>query len=204
MEFYCFLPVSVLEEVFEGKHSLTAQECGQALCRTHESFIAEVDRLPPDLLTYVLPGKWSAAQQLAHLAICLEAVAKALHLEEGLAGKFGTINRPLLDSMGLVRLYRDQLQGGGKAPERFIPAPVTDSEKAGWIARLRAVLQDVSQAIIRFDEAALDRLAMPHPFLGLLSVREMMYLMIFHAPHHLAQVRYQLDQKEKQLHLPSN
>lgn len=197
MEFYCYHPVSIIDEVFDGKLRLSGKECGEALCRSHEQFIREADKLPENLFTYTPTGKWSAGQQLAHLAICLEALSKALLLGEGLADKFGTIDRPLLDSTGLVKLYRDQLQGGGKAPDRFIPAPVDFPEKNQWIIRLRAVLENIIRSLARYEEEALDRLVMPHPFLGLLTIREMMYLMIFHAPHHLAQVRYQLDQKEK-------
>jgi hypothetical protein len=66
------------------------------------------------------------------------------------------------------------------------------------------VLDNIVRSLAQYQEEALDRLVMPHPFLGLLTIREMMYLMIFHAPHHLAQVRYQLDQKEKQSTFSTN
>lgn len=204
MDFFCYLPVSVQQEVFAGRLIMNREEAGDALVASHELFISEVSRMPTEVFEYALPGKWSAAVQLAHLSLCLEALSKALQLKEALAEKFGVIDRPLMSTMDLVKYYREQLAGGGKAPERFIPQVVTIADRDEWIGRVRAVTKSIKDDLLHFQEDDLDRLALPHPFLGKLSIREMMYLLTFHAPYHLAQVKYQLSQRQRSIHSTSN
>jgi hypothetical protein len=52
---------------------------------------------------------------------------------------------------------------------------------ASWSAASR----DLQTRIASWDEAPLDRYCLPHPALGRLTVREMLFFSLYHNAHHL-------------------
>jgi hypothetical protein len=49
------------------------------------------------------------------------------------------------------------------------------------------------KALDRWSEAALDSVQMPHPLLGRLTAREMIFFTLYHNQHHVEVVRRRLD-----------
>ncbi|WP_460571428.1 DinB family protein [Flaviaesturariibacter terrae] len=165
-----------------------------ALGATHEEFAAFVDALPPASFEAAPPGKWTPGQQLAHLVLCLKPIAAALASKEYIDQKFGRLDRTTWTQEEVLARYRAGLAAGGTAPERFLPPPVASADKAAWLDALRSELRSISGHVAGYTDAELDSLALPHPFLGLLSIRELLYLMTYHATHHLRQVQTALAQ----------
>jgi hypothetical protein len=100
---------------------------------------------------------------------------------------FGTANRKSRSYEELVARYHSKLKAGGRASGRFVPPPKTDSvEKLS--ANLSKVVQALARRIDRFSETQLDQLILPHPLLGKLTLREMLYFTIYHVQHHQKQL----------------
>ena len=136
------------------------------------------------------PGKWNAGLQLDHLIRSM----KPLNLAYSLPGfilkwKFGIANRPSKTYTGLVEKYESKLAGGGKASGRFIPAPVPFEMKDNLCVVYRKEKEKLKRKIKGYDEALLDKYILPHPLLGKLTLREMLFFTIHHNRHHLRLMR---------------
>lgn len=130
-------------------------------------------------------GKWSAGQQLDHICRSVGPVNMAL----GLPGfvlrlLFGKANRPSRSYEGLVEKYKAKLAQGGRASGRFVPAKVAWAEREKLLRRLEAQVASLCRKIEKTDEAQLDMLILPHPLLGKLTFREMLFFTIYHVQHH--------------------
>jgi hypothetical protein len=89
----------------------------------------------------------------------------------------------------LARLAR------GASAGRFAPSPnrVFDDEQRRQIMALHAAAVDeLAAALLRWPERALDTTRMPHPLLGAITVREMMFFTLYHNRHHVDGVRRRL------------
>ncbi|WP_447636225.1 DinB family protein [Flavobacterium microcysteis] len=151
-----------------------------------------VNALPEDQFLHSKNGKWTAGQQLSHVYLCLLPISKALPSKEFLIQKFGKIERPLWDYDTVLANYKEALAKGGKAPEKFLPEAVQPEAKAELTAELRQILDSIQQQLADYTEEELDTIVMPHPLLGIMTVREMFFLMAYHAIHHLRQTEQNL------------
>ncbi|KQS48595.1 hypothetical protein ASG38_05500 [Flavobacterium sp. Leaf359] len=151
-----------------------------------------VNALPDDQFLYSKNGKWTAGQQLSHVYLCLLPISKALASKEFLIQKFGKIERPLWDYDTVLANYKVALANGGKAPEKFLPEAVQPEAKKELTEELRQILDSIQQQLSGYSEEELDTIVMPHPLLGIMTVREMFYLMAYHAIHHLRQTEQNL------------
>jgi len=171
---------------------MTTQQLTTQFCSNHQAFAAYIHSLPEHEFTYSHNGKWTAGQQLSHLCLCLQPISQALASKEYIAQKFGKITRPVLDYDTIVSNYKTGLQHGGKAPERFVPGLFDTNDKGKAAATLEALLQTIRQQLGTYTDEELDTLVLPHPILGNLTIREMMYLMTYHATHHHKQTEENL------------
>ena len=143
------------------------------------------------------PGRWSPAVHLRHLTLTHGRVAVGLRTPRPvLRTLFGSPRtaRPYAD---LREAYRAALAAGGKAPARYVPRP---DAQTGAEAQAR-VLSDYAQAargvraaLALWPEAALDTHALPHDLLGRVSVREMLFFVLYHDHHHLSGTQAALEQ----------
>lgn len=164
-----------------------------ALFRSNHLELADyVNALPNDQFSYSRNGKWTAGQQLSHVYLCLLPIAKALASKEFLLEKFGKIDRPLWDYDTVLANYMEALDKGGKAPERFLPEDIQPEAKEELSADLSQILDTIKHQLQNYSEEELDTIVMPHPLLGSMTIREMFFLMAYHATHHLRQTEQNL------------
>jgi hypothetical protein len=134
-------------------------------------------------------GGWSPARNVTHLVDSLSAVTRALRLPRLVPRLlFGVARQPSRSFEEVVLTYRNALAGGAGAG-RYTPVEVSAgidpvATRAKLLARWHAALPALSAAIVRWDDAALDRIRLPHPILGKLTVREMLYFSLYHLAHH--------------------
>lgn len=160
-----------------------------ALHEGHEAFIACLMSLPSDRLERSLNGKWTAAQHMEHVRRTLRPVALAMLLPKWfLRWRFGRPNRPPRDYPMLVARYKEKLTLGGRAPSRFAPREISANEVVTITAALRRIEGNLRGRVLRWSEKDLDAYLMPHPLLGKLTVREMLFFTIYHVQHHQALV----------------
>lgn len=133
------------------------------------------------------PGKWTPGQHLDHLCRSVRPLSLGLLLPAwAIRAVFGRANRPSRSYDELVSKYQAKLAAGGRASGPYIPpAEVALARRAKLITQLSKQVALLVSRLNRFSEPQLDQLIIPHPLLGKLTLREMMYFTIYHAQHHL-------------------
>ena len=158
----------------------------------HNLFLDHIKSLTDEEFVREIPEKWTAGQQLEHMVLGLAALSQALQSKDFVENTFGKINRPTWDYEKVVNTYVNGLNSGGKAPDRFCPEKVALSQKNQLLEDFSTYLDKLIKNLDQYDDHEFDTLVIPHPFLGKLSIQEMMYLMTYHALHHLKSVKENL------------
>lgn len=129
--------------------------------------------------------KWTAGQQLEHLCMSVAPLLKGLKAPEfALKAMFGKADHSSLSYDELVAKYQAGLAAGGTAPSDFRPAAIAFARKGELIASLNELVDKLCTSVEKFSEEKLDTLVLPHPLIGKLTIREMLYFTIYHAEHH--------------------
>ncbi|RYD58662.1 MAG: DinB family protein [Sphingobacteriales bacterium] len=173
---------------------MTTDQLVRSLIDNHSTTANFICSLTDAQFVHSHSGKWSAAQQLSHLILCLMPINQALAARDYIREKFGVQSRAAMSYDDVIANYKAGLQNGGKAPERFLPPVIDVAQRDTLRNQLDEILIALRDQISTYSEAELDTLVLPHPFMGLLSIREMLYLMSYHPLHHLAQVKEHLVQ----------
>jgi DinB superfamily len=130
-------------------------------------------------------GKWSAGQNLDHLNKSLSPVNLALRLPGFvLSVMFGKPNRKPRTYDELVERYHQKLAAGGKASAQFIPPHINAGQKEKLLIRFRKEIKFMSKRMSHWSEEQLDNYLLPHPLLGKLTLREMLFFSAYHIHHH--------------------
>ena len=131
-------------------------------------------------------SKWSAGQNLDHLIRAIKPLQLAYGLPKfALLVLFGKTNRPSRTFDELVTKYKTKLAAGGKASGPFIPATIRFEKKDELIKKYSLQKQKLISKIEKQSETDLDKYILPHPLLGKVTLREMLYFTIHHNEHHL-------------------
>jgi hypothetical protein len=130
-------------------------------------------------------GKWCAGEQLDHICRSVAPVNLAFGLPGFLLQLlFGKVKRPSRSYEDLVEKYKVKLAAGGRAIGRYIPAESSWAARKKLLWRLEKLVNALNHKIQKMDEAQLDKYILPHPLLGKLTLREMLYFTIYHVQHH--------------------
>lgn len=173
---------------------MTGQEIKVALSEKHVHFLHFLTGLPEESFMKQAGNKWSAGQQLEHIFLSVKPVRQALSLPKFVLHMiWGKSNRPGRNYDELVKKYQQKLAEGGKAPNRFIPKPVTMERRKSLERSLSAEIVTLIQKTDRFSEIELDRYVLPHPLLGKLTLREMLLFTIYHVQHHQHAIQCSMD-----------
>ena len=133
-----------------------------------------------------IEGKWTAGQHLGHLYKSTKPVNKIMRIPKLLLRyKFGTNNRSEKTFEALVKKYESKLlEGRAIAPNRFTTDILAPEEKQNWLQKIDYERHLLIKNLNRWSEKALSKYIIPHPALGKLTMREMMYFTILHTDHH--------------------
>jgi hypothetical protein len=164
---------------------MNKEEIIQQLRSTHKSFIDAISSLSEAQYGFAKTGKWDAGQTLDHLHRAVNTLSRALLLPSFVFRLlFGKAKRPSRDYDGLVARYRQKLEEGGKAHGRYLPQKISFESQEQKEAALRNSVNRICKKIKLYPEEKLDYYILPHPLLGKITLREMMYFTIYHAGHH--------------------
>lgn len=131
-------------------------------------------------------GKWSAGQNLDHLIRAIKPLQMAYGLPKFmLRVLFGKTNRPSKTYDQLVTKYNNKLAGGGRASGPYIPPTILFEKKNELLKKYDVQKQKLIAKIEKQNENDLDIYILPHPLLGKVTLREMLYFTIHHNEHHL-------------------
>lgn len=162
----------------------------EAFGKNHQELIDYVNSLSAGMSKYSHDGKWTAEQQLSHVYLCLLPFPKVLTSKEFILQKFGKVIRATWNYETVIENY---YKTSRKAPERFFPEQLSDVEKEDLRDNFRKIVLAIQQLLEGYSDEELDSLLLPHPLMGNLTIREMFYLMTYHATHHLRQTEKNLE-----------
>ena len=136
--------------------------------------------------------KWSIAQNLDHLLKSTQPLVKALRLPKLTFRSFGKPNRPTRTYQELVKRYHERLAAAGTIDNPFSADKKPEFSKEKMLAEWKAFAEKLAKGIGKWSEKDLDNYLMPHPLLGKLLVREMLFFTIYHTGHHLKAMKMRL------------
>lgn len=169
---------------------MNKQEIINHLATNHRSFTDFTEFLSEEEFLSSRNNKWSAGQQLEHIILAVRPITQGLILPMFVFGMlFGKANRPSRTYDELVAKYKLKLEAGGVATRRFSPPVISYDQKPILINKLNALINKLTGQLNVLSENELDTYILPHPLLGKLTLREMMYFTIYHVEHHRENIR---------------
>ena len=136
---------------------------------------------------------WSHSDNLDHLIKAVKPVTKALKLPKlTLHAMFGKPAKVSMSYEELCQQYRDAIASGGQASGRYLPNQMSPAGNTGEVKQnLLHQWSIASEELVsiagKWEENDLDRYQLPHPLLGKLTIREMLYFTIYHTLRHASQ-----------------
>lgn len=103
---------------------------------------------------------------------------------------FGKPEKSSLTYEELCQIYRDELAKGAQASGRYLPnqenpiAEGTEEKKKEYLNQWANVSRELVSIAEKWDENELDQYQLPHPILGKLTIREMLFFTIYHNLRH--------------------
>jgi hypothetical protein len=177
----------------------TRAELLESLSSEERDVAAFFGSLSPDELVLRVADAWTPAEHLHHLNTAASAVARGLSISPWLLRlRFGRSRRASRSFVELREDYRARLARGGRASGRFVPprehlsAAEITIRRTELLARWQRVNARLVGALNRWSERNLDRVQLPHPILGRITAREMVYFIIYHGHHHIAAAKTRL------------
>lgn len=172
-------PIYTIPELQNAISSAAKGYCEYCRSLTDEEFFGQ----PPE-------GKWSPAQQTRHLITSTRMAGLALRLPKFMVRIIaGKPNRPSRTYDELVNRYRTKLAEGGKASGRYVPKPISPGiGKEKLIGKFESAMDRFADQTGNQEEKSIDSYLAPHPLLGKISLRELIFFTIHHTDHHLENV----------------
>ncbi|MCB0635830.1 MAG: DinB family protein [Lewinella sp.] len=131
-------------------------------------------------------GKWSIGENLEHLILSNMGVASALARPKAFFEQFGAPQGPSRTYQAMHDQYFVLVQGR-TAPPPFAPDREAPTSQADLLHSWRTIRAKYAERLpAHWTEETLDQYCLPHPAIGQLTVREMLFFHIFHNHHHLA------------------
>lgn len=168
------------------------KECSSDAVRQPEWLLADclaiaekVNALSDNQYRQRVDGKWSVADVLQHLYRSARPVLGLMTGSRDALLPFGPPANPGQTYELIQHNYYTALAGGLRAPDAFAPRNDDALEsRQERVSRLLATYQALANAVANWTDTDLDTLAIPHPALGLLSMRQMLYFTQLHTRHH--------------------
>jgi hypothetical protein len=131
-------------------------------------------------------GKWSEGQHLDHMIRSVKPLNLAYRLPSFvLRLMFGKPNRAGRNYEALIERYTTKLGQGAVATGAFVPPQIKDKAKEKLLHEFATQNNKLCKALAKYKESKLDKYLLPHPLLGKITLREMMFFTIYHNEHHL-------------------
>lgn len=170
----------------------TKQELLAALKDARERVSAWFEAIPASDFFTRQADAWSASDNMDHLIRAHKPIVTAFKMPRlALQGMFGKSDKASMSYETLCGVYLDAIKKGAVASGNYLPE---QQEPKDAEAQKQAILQDwasASGALIaqaeKWREEELDQYQLPHPILGKLTIREMLFFTIYHNLRHARQ-----------------
>ena len=170
-----------------NKDTLWAKEdILESLRQHHDNFNELIAGLPDSAFTFSWNEKWTPGQQFTHIRKSVAPVAFAFRIPKFLLRfQFGVANRPSRSYDDLVARYLKALTNNkAVAPKAFRPPEVPFKNREHEIRRYKTAIQQLVRAAQKCSDKDLEYYVVPHPLIGKLTLREILFFCIYHVQHH--------------------
>ena len=136
---------------------------------------------------------WSASDNLDHLIKAHKPIVLTLKLPKiTLRAMFGKPDKASISYEELCQKYRDEIAKGAQASGRFLPeqqSTLEDAEekKTELLEQWSKASKELVSVAEKWNENDLDGYLLPHPLIGKLTIREMLFFTIYHNLRHASQ-----------------
>jgi len=136
---------------------------------------------------------WSASDNVDHLIRSHKPISKALKLPKfTLQAMFGRPERLSRTYEEICEVYRAEITKGAQASGRFLPeqqrpAESTKEKKSELLEQWSKASIELVLVSEKWNDNDLDGYVLPHPLIGKLTIREMLFFTIFHNLRHASQ-----------------
>ena len=142
---------------------------------------------------------WSIAEEFDHIIKSASAVSSAMKVSPFiLKWKFGKPNRVIRSYDEVCDKYMSKLanvSGPALAPSTFRAEEGKTFDREGMINHWNSTLAKLDKRVNKWSDKNIDKALLPHPLLGKMMVREILYFTHFHTEHH----RKSLEKKVSEL-----
>lgn len=162
---------------------MTKPEINNQLIAAHQGlYSSAANSLEPH---YAKPGKWSVAQNLVHINISLERLNHYLMLPKSvIESRFGRSEKAAISYEAMADIIRAAYEKGVKSTVPFEPPQELKTPISALIDEGHELLETYRRHLENWSEDELNQYHCPHPFLGTVSAREILYFTIYHVLHH--------------------
>ena len=137
-----------------------------------------------------IDNKWSTGEQIEHLRKSSSPLAKALAKPKFILRiVVGKANRPSRSYEEVANKYKLKLGVQSIPRNRFYPDIDEKMSMKIVLDRYLATSEKLVKVMAKWHESELDHYILPHPLLGKLTVREMLFFTIYHTQHHFKSIK---------------
>ena len=159
----------------------------KAIESKHQDLIKLLDEMPEQKWESGPDGKWTTGQHILHLVKTGEMLNSALSYPKFLIRyKFGVSNRPSRSYDEVARRYDEKLSKNEEKVREFnkslrVPSP---DEKQYLLDELIINSKKLQYKTKRIRDKRLDKLLLPHPLMGKMTLREIIMWSAYHTDYH--------------------
>ena len=162
------------------------------LRKVQQGLTETVSAMPPAQFDHATESSWAASGYLKHLLLSIKPITRLFEMSpQTVSRRFGSTDAPPSTFDAVVAKYRSVLANGARAedhpgvvPDSYrMPEDVTDPQ-AHLLDRWNDANERLLTAIPQWSDQALDSTLVPHPAIGLISMREMLYFTLYHNTLH--------------------
>ena len=129
--------------------------------------------------------KWSIAGNLDHIILSTKPLASGLKQAKIFFRAFGTAKKESQSYDEIVATYEEVLLTKNPKNNPFISKDIDSTTREKYLSNWNMIGEKFQERLDLWTEKDLDKYRIPHPVLGKLTVREMMFFTINHNFHHL-------------------
>jgi uncharacterized damage-inducible protein DinB len=136
---------------------------------------------------------WSASDNVDHLIRSHKPISKALKLPKfTLQAMFGKPERGSKTYEEICEVYRVEIAKGAQASGRFLPEQQSlvenaEEKKTELLEQWSKASTELVETAGKWNASDLDGYLLPHPLIGKLTIREMLFFTIYHNLRHPSQ-----------------
>jgi len=163
----------------------TQPEIKVALQASFQEVTSIVTTISDDIFFKKNNDKWSIAQNLDHLILSTKPLASGLKRPKFFFRAFGTAKKESKTFEEIVATYNEALVTGNPTNNPFLSEDVESTSREQYLSNWKMIGEKFQERLDLWSEKDLDKYRVPHPLLGKLTIREMMFFTINHNFHHL-------------------